>query len=173
MDTIITRGNNVFGAGQFPEKLIPKFICLLEQGKKLCIHGNGNNARRYVYIDDAAEAYDIVLHHGIAGQVYNISVTEDVSNLDVARSLLRIYRIPEQHWQDYIQFVEDRLYNDRRYATNTTKLRKLGWTPKVNFYEGLKLTVEWYRQHYASWWDSDITHVLVPHPTLPTFRQGN
>ena len=128
--------------GQGQESVIPA-LALPKDERPVAlkvIHGNGNNARRYVYIDDAAEAYDIVLHHGIAGQVYNISVTEDVSNLDVARSLLRIYRIPEQHWQDYIQFVEDRLYNDRRYATNTTKLRKLGWTPKVNFYEGLKLT---------------------------------
>jgi UDP-glucose 4,6-dehydratase len=96
MPCIITRGNNVFGSHQYPEKLIPKFINLLERNRPLCLHGDGSHRRSFIYVEDVARAFDTVLHKGIIGEIYNIGTEFEVSNLDVSRALLREYGLADK-----------------------------------------------------------------------------
>lgn len=165
--TIITRGNNVYGPRQYPEKLIPKFICLLSKNKPCCIHGNGNNKRSFIYVDDTVTAFDTILHKGSIGQIYNIGVTIEHSNLEVAKDLIKIFGLQDKE-SEYITYVENRLFNDFRYGMNSDKLRKLGWKQEVDWEEGLKKTVDWYmnnvlKEQDKPWWDG-YESALVPHP---------
>ncbi|KXS21925.1 dTDP-D-glucose 4,6-dehydratase [Gonapodya prolifera JEL478] len=160
--TVITRCNNVYGPHQYPEKVIPKFICMLMDGRKLTIHGNGQNRRRYIYATDVADAMINILHKGEVGEIYNIGPGQELSNLELARSLLRAFgRDPDD--VNNLEFVEDRAFNDSRYAIDSGKLRGLGWSPAVSFQEGIAKTIAWYRVHGLSWW-GDISSALTPHP---------
>src|SRR6056297_2154025 len=89
LPVIITRGNNVYGPHQYPEKLIPKFINLLLRGRRLTLHGNGLNTRNFLYVTDVARAYDVVLHFGETGKIYNIGGTHEMANLEVAKDVIR------------------------------------------------------------------------------------
>jgi len=166
LPTIITRGNNVYGPRQYPEKLIPKFICLLAKGKPCCIHGNGNNKRSFIYVQDTVDAFDIILHKGHIGQIYNIGTSSERSNLEVAKDLIKIFGLSDKE-KDYITFVENRLFNDFRYGMSSDKLRALGWKQQVDWVDGLKKTVEWYLKNVVnakrSWWEG-YESALVPHP---------
>ncbi|KAJ3274874.1 hypothetical protein HK104_003996 [Borealophlyctis nickersoniae] len=165
LPTIITRSNNVYGPYQFPEKIIPKFINLLNEGKKCCIHGDGSNTRRYIYATDVADAIDIVLHQGHVGETYNIGTTLELSNLQLAHRLIRLMGLPGQV-EDHLEFVPDRPFNDRRYAVDSQKLQKMGWSAKVEFDEGLKKTIAWYTQYGRYWWGNiESLRILAPHPT--------
>jgi len=176
LPTIITRGNNVYGPFQYPEKLIPKFVCLLLSNRPCCIHGEGNNFRNYVFVTDVAAAFDTILHKGTTGQVYNIGTSFEISNLQVAYDIIHIFTGDQYHsnkelteeqkkkLQKYITFVEDRKFNDFRYKINSEKLNALGWYPKVNWIEGLEKTVEWYRHHRYSWGEAALATALEPHP---------
>jgi len=164
LPTIITRGNNVFGEHQFPEKIIPKFICSLEKGKPLYIHGDGSHTRNYVYVGDVVSAFDIILHKGIIGEIYNIGGECELSNLQVADKLLEYYgKIGRK--SELVQFVQDRPFNDKRYGINSDKLNKLGWTPVVSFDSGLAKTVHWYRWSLSVGYWPSIDVVLVAHPS--------
>lgn len=158
---IITRGNNVYGPKQYPEKLIPKFITLLNRGLSCPIHGEGLEKRSFIYVDDVVEAFDVILHKGIVGEIYNIGTKEEITNIGVTRELLKFYNFNEF---DKIYFVQNRCFNDQRYTLNTDKLNKLGWSPKINFKEGLKKTIEWYTKNKNHW--DNIEQALVPHPRL-------
>lgn len=167
LPTIITRGNNVYGPKQFPEKLIPKFICLLAKKKPVPIHGSGENRRNFIYISDVVSAFDTILHKGTIGQIYNIGTDTEVSNLKVAESLLKIFGLEESK-EGLIQFVDNRPFNDFRYLVNFDKLSQLGWSPKVQWEEGLQKTVDWYLEilnQNQKWWE-DIDKVLVAHPRM-------
>ncbi|KAJ3336293.1 hypothetical protein HDU93_003126 [Gonapodya sp. JEL0774] len=126
--TVITRCNNVFGPHQYPEKVIPKFICLLVRGRNLTIHGNGQNRRRYIYATDVADAMITILHKGEIGEIYNIGPGQELSNLELARSLLQEFNLDPSD-PTRLEFVEDRAFNDSRYAIDAGKLRTLGWKP--------------------------------------------
>merc|ERR1719453_1933089 len=89
LPVIITRGNNVFGPHQYPEKVIPKFVRRLVQGKPCCIHGDGSNSRHFIYVGDVAAAFDTILHSGVDGEVYNIGCDDELTNLEVAERLVR------------------------------------------------------------------------------------
>lgn len=165
---IITRGNNVYGPRQYPEKVIPKFICLLAQNKPCTIHGNGLNKRSFIYVDDVANAFDKILHYGQIGEVYNIGTDFEKSTLDLAKDLLEL--IPSYFpidTKDKLIFVEDRPYNDFRYSMNYDKLKNLGWTQKVDWQTGLRLTIEWYKNNVIAspneYWERWTT-ALHPHP---------
>jgi UDP-glucose 4,6-dehydratase len=160
---LITRGNNVYGPHQFPEKLIPKFTNQLMRGKKLTLHGDGTNTRNFLYVIDVANAFDTILHNGIPGQVYNIGGDNEISNLDVARALLKLFGLEDKE-DEWITFVPDRKFNDLRYTINSTKLHKLGWTEKMPWDEGLKTTVEWYKQYTDRY--GNIEQALVAHPRM-------
>lgn len=152
---IITRSNNVYGPHQYPEKVIPKFIALLERNRKCCIHGDGSVSRNFLYVSDVAEAFDVILHHGQAGETYNIGTDFEISVIKLARYLISSLKgaTSEKEINRYLEFVEDRPYNDLRYRMDSSKLRQLGWMPKVSWEEGMNRTTSWYQsgQNFDSW----------------------
>lgn len=162
---IITRGNNVYGRHQFPEKLIPKFVTLLSRGKSCPLHGDGSNRRSFLHVDDVAKAFDIVLRRGELGKVYNIGAKEEFTNLKVLEMLLEIFNINDR--ESYITFVRDRAFNDFRYHIDTSSLEELGWKQEIDFKVGLKDTVDWYLRHPTWWEPASLTTALQAHPTAP------
>lgn len=161
LPVITTRGNNVYGPNQFPEKLIPKFVLLAMKGKSLPIHGDGSNVRSYLYCEDVAEAFELILHRGEVGHVYNIGTKKERRVIDVAREICAIFGAdPEQK----IKFVENRPFNDQRYFLDDQKLKKLGWCERTSWEEGLRKTMEWYVAN-PDWW-GDVSGALIPHPRM-------
>ncbi|KAK5663944.1 hypothetical protein OQA88_156 [Cercophora sp. LCS_1] len=165
LPAIIVRSNNVYGPHQYPEKIIPKFTCLLARNQPMVLHGDGSPTRRYLYAGDAADAFDTILHRGQLGQIYNVGSFDEISNLTLCSKLLKEMGISDDDAARYIKYTHDRPFNDHRYAVDGTKLRNLGWEQKTNFAEGLKTTVEWYKRFGERWW-GDITKVLCPFPVV-------
>lgn len=165
LPVIIVRSNNVYGPHQFPEKVIPKFSCLLTGGLPLILHGNGRNTRRYLYAGDSADAFDTILHRGKMGEIYNVDSSDEVSNRELAHKLLDLFQVPEHKHSEHIQTTRDRPFNDKRYAVNGDKLRGLGWVQQTQFEQGIQTTVDWYRKFGATWW-GDISNVLTPFPIV-------
>ncbi|KAL2525378.1 Trifunctional UDP-glucose 4 [Abeliophyllum distichum] len=161
LPTITTRGNNVYGPNQYPEKLIPKLILLAMRGEHLPIHGDGSNVRSYLHCDDVAEAFDVILHKGVIGHVYNIGTKKERSVLDVAADVCKLIGLNPD---DVIEFVQDRPFNDQRYFLDDQKLKRLGWEEKTSWNEGLKTTMEWYIKN-PDWW-GDVSAALHPHPKV-------
>lgn len=157
LPTIITRGNNVFGPHQYPEKLIPKFINMLSRNMDLPIHGSGEESRNFIYIDDVVSAFEYILHTGKIGEIYNIGTDYQISNNEVADKLIHIFGDKNKKYH-----VENRCFNDKRYLIDNSKLKQLGWDVRVSFDEGLSKTVEWYNKNIDHW--GDLSKVLVPHP---------
>ncbi|KJE96387.1 NAD dependent epimerase/dehydratase [Capsaspora owczarzaki ATCC 30864] len=174
MPIIITRSNNVYGPGQFPEKVVPKFILRLLRGEKCCLHGDGSALRTYLHVDDVCAAFDVVLHRGHGGEIYNFGSDDELSIRDLAKTLVRQIR-PDCDCDEWIEQVDDRLVNDRRYSISSAKLAALGWVPRVGFLAGLQSTIDWYRQHilenHEPYW-SDFELALQPHPTLTSDSNG-
>lgn len=165
LPTIIVRSNNVYGPHQYPEKIIPKFASLLDRGKNLIIHGDGTNTRRYLFAGDAADAFDTILHRAAMSGIYNVGSKDEISNNDLALLMLQQFDLPAESRSEYIQYVKDRPFNDKRYAVDASKLRNLGWEQKTSFEKGLKLTVDWYRKFGKTWW-GDVESVLTPFPEV-------
>ncbi|KAH0943687.1 hypothetical protein HID58_003324 [Brassica napus] len=161
LPVITTRGNNVYGPNQFPEKLIPKFMLLAMNGKPLPIHGDGSNVRSYLYCEDVAEAFEVVLHKGEVNHVYNIGTTRERRVIDVANDISKLFGTDPD---STIQFVENRPFNDQRYFLDDQKLKKLGWSERTTWEEGLRKTMEWYTEN-PDWW-GDVTGALLPHPRM-------
>lgn len=160
---LITRGNNVYGPHQFPEKLIPKFTNQLMKGMKLTLHGDGSNTRNFLYVTDVARAFDIILHKGVPGQIYNVGGKNEVPNLQVAKDLLKMFGFDKDE-KEWITFVPDRKFNDLRYTINSQKLHDLGWKEEMTWEEGLKTTVEWYTKYTNRY--GNIDQALVAHPRI-------
>lgn len=161
LPVIITRGNNVYGPHQYPEKLIPKFINQLMRGRKVTLHGNGLNKRNFLFVEDVARAFEIILFRGKVGLVYNIGGTNERTNIEVAQELIKLSGYGDRV-SDMITFVEDRVFNDLRYHINSNRLLELGWTEQVAWEEGLKATFEWYRRFNYRY--GDIENALIAHP---------
>ena len=137
---IITRCSNNFGPNQFPEKLIPLMICKARQDSPLPVYGDGMNVRDWLYVEDHCTAVDIILQRGTPGEVYNIGGNNEWHNIDIVKLILKELNKPEA----LIEFVEDRLGHDRRYAIDSGKIKeKLGWEPSVPFESGLNQTIQW------------------------------
>jgi len=162
MPIVITRGNNVYGPHQYPEKLIPKFINQLMRGRKVTLHGTGANKRNFLFVEDVARAFEIVLFKGITGNIYNIGGSNERANIDVAKDLIGLMGYPTGKELDMVTFVEDRVFNDLRYHINSERLFELGWREQVSWEEGLSKTVDWYRKNAARF--GDIEAALVAHP---------
>lgn len=139
MPIIITRGNNVYGPNQYPEKIIPKFIQQLKQNKPVTIQGNGTCVRAFLHVYDTANAFIKILEKGVIGEIYNIGCDEgmEYSVLEVAKILIQKIK-PDVDYNDWITFIEDRPFNDKRYYINNEKLKNLGWKIRINFTEGLQ-----------------------------------
>ena len=144
---IITRSSNNFGPFQYPEKLIPLFMTHLLENKKVPVYGDGQQIRDWLYVVDNCEAIDYVLHHGQVGEIYNIGGSNERTNLEITRIILRELGLDES----YIEYVKDRPGHDRRYSINSTKLQKLGWQPRFEFEEAMEKTIQWYKDN-LSWW---------------------
>ncbi|KAI9223523.1 putative DTDP-glucose 4,6-dehydratase [Blastocladiella britannica] len=162
---IITRSNNVYGPGQYPEKVIPKFICQLLDGQKCTLHGSGAHERRYLHVADVCRALDLILERGKIGEIYNIGTDHELSNLALATDLVGRFHTLNADLSLHVEHVADRAANDRRYAIDSSKLRALGWSgPTVAWDTGIQETIEWYRQHRHDWW-GDLGEALRAHPT--------
>ena len=141
LPTLNTRCSNNYGPYQYPEKLIPFFISKLLKGEKVPVYGDGLNVRDWLYVYDHCEAIDVVLHYGKIGEVYNIGGHNEKTNLEITHLILNAMDKDESS----IQYVEDRLGHDRRYAISNDKITsELGWQPSVTFEEGIKITIDWY-----------------------------
>lgn len=143
MPIIITRGNNVYGPRQYPEKLIPKFILNMLSEEPCPIHGSGENIRNFIHCDDVARAFETILVKGKIGEVYNIGSSTEFSVNQIAEQLQRIIRPKKAQFKK----VQDRAFNDIRYAIDVSKLKELGWKPTISWEQGLKKTVEWYSKN--------------------------
>ena len=137
---IITRGNNVYGPNQYPEKVIPRFIQQLKKGEKVTIQGDGSCVRAFMHVFDAADAFMTILEKGVTGDIYNIGCDEGMEHsiIDVARMLIRDIRHTEEY-DDWITYIEDRPFNDKRYYISNQKLKELGWQLNVGFAEGIRM----------------------------------
>jgi len=139
MPIIITRGNNVYGPNQYPEKLIPRFIELLKNNKKVTIQGDGSNVRAFLHAIDVAKALELILEFGKIGEIYNIGSDEDkeYTVLEIAKILIKLIK-ETNDYNSYIEYIEDRPFNDKRYYISNEKVKNLGWIITKDFIEGLK-----------------------------------
>ncbi len=144
---LITRGSNTYGPNQYPEKFVPLFITNAIDDQLLPLYGDGRYRRDWLSVHDHCRAIEHVLRYGAPGNVYNIGGGNEQENITVAEMILKHLGKP----MELIRFVEDRPGHDRRYAVDWSRLRLLGWNPRVRFEEGLCATVDWYRTH-ESWW---------------------
>jgi dTDP-glucose 4,6-dehydratase len=143
---IITRGNNVYGPNQYPEKLIPRFITNLLQNKKCPIHGDGLSRRNFIYVDDVCRAVDIIMRKGKINEIYNIGSNDEYNVLEILEHLINLLGMEDKSIEEVSEKVEDRLFNDSRYCVNSTKLESLGWEQETNFIIGLVKTIDYYQQ---------------------------
>ena len=147
MPIIIVRSNNVFGPYQYPEKIIPRFITSVLNSRKLPLHGDGSNIRTYIYTEDFSSSLDIVFSKGKDGEIYNIGTDDEISNLKLAKLILRKMKKDES----CIDFVKDRPFNDKRYSVNAEKIKSLGWKQQHSFDKSLDKTIKWYTDN-KKWW---------------------
>ena len=148
LDTVITRCSNNYGQYQFPEKVMPLFITNIIEGKKVPLYGNGLNVRDWLHVDDHCRGIALALTKGRAGEVYNIGGGTELTNVELTHKILKAMGVGEE----FIQPVEDRKGHDLRYSVDISKINKeLGYSPQVNFEEGLEQTINWYKNN-ESWW---------------------
>lgn len=144
MPSTISRCSNNYGPYQFPEKLIPYFFRLIAENQPVPVYGDGRNVRDWLFVIDHCRALDLILEKGKSGEIYNIGGNNEKTNLEITKFLLEFLGKDES----LITFVDDRLAHDRRYAIDAGKIkRELGWSPSVNFEEGIERTFKWYQQH--------------------------
>ena len=148
VDVVITRCSNNYGTHHFPEKLIPLFITNLIEGRKVPVYGNGKNVRDWLHVDDHCRGIYAALMNGKSGEVYNIGGGRELTNNEITTLILDAMGADKSS----IEYVEDRKGHDLRYSVDWTKInRELGYEPQVKFEDGLKDTIQWYRDNEA-WW---------------------
>lgn len=139
----VTRSSNNYGPNQHPEKFIPLTITNATQNKPIPIYGDGRAVRDWLYVSDNCEAIDLVRRRGSKGDIYNVASGTELTNLEVARTILKLLRKPER----LLTFTNDRPGHDRRYSLNCAKINELGFKPATSFEEGLRKTIDWYTQN--------------------------
>jgi len=148
----ITRCSNNYGPYHFPEKLIPLTISRVLNNEKVPVYGSGKNIRDWLHVLDHCTAIDLVLHEGVNGEVYNVGGHNERTNLEVVKTIISALGKSEE----LIEFVEDRLGHDKRYAIDPTKLENLGWKPTYTFETGIIQTIQWYLDH-KEWWEQILS----------------
>jgi dTDP-glucose 4,6-dehydratase len=143
---VITRASNNYGPYQFPEKVIPLFVTNAVDRLPVPLYGDGRNVRDWLHVVDHCRGLDLLIERGVNGEVYNIGGGNEVANIDLTHRILALLDRPAA----LIAPVSDRPGHDRRYCLDTSKLRALGWSPEIGFDDGLRGTVDWYRQN--EWW---------------------
>src|SRR5690554_4578459 len=157
---VISNCSNNYGANQFPEKLIPLFIHNIKENKELPVYGEGVNVRDWLWVNDHAEAIEVVFNKGKLGETYNIGGNNEWKNIDLIKKLCQIMdeKLGRKAGssEKLITFVKDRQGHDMRYAIDATKLKNdLGWEPSIDFEEGLEKTVDWYLENET--WLKNVT----------------
>src|ERR1700722_4774237 len=143
MPVLITRCSNNYGPYQFPEKVIPLFVTLLMEGKKVPLYGDGMNIRDWLHVEDHCEAIWTVLTKGTPGEGYNVGGNNELTNRSITEIILREMG---KTWEESVKPVKDRPGHDRRYAIDAGKIkRELGWEPKHRFEQSIKSTVQGYK----------------------------
>jgi len=144
----ISNCSNNYGHYQFPEKLIPLFVTNLIEGKKVTVYGEGKNVRDWIHVDDHNAGVEAIIKRGKIGETYCLGGNGEMANIDITKKILELMGFGE----DKIEYVTDRKGHDLRYAIDFTKAkRELGWEPVIDFEEGLRETVEWYKKN-EEWW---------------------
>ncbi len=141
LPVVVARSSNNYGPGQDATKFIPVCITRLLAGKPIPLYGKGTNARDWVYVEDSAAAFETILRKGEIGQAYNVATSHELRNIDVVEKLLSL----TGNTSEMISYVRDRPGHDFRYALSTTKIKKLGWKPRVSFDEGLRRTLAFFK----------------------------
>jgi dTDP-glucose 4,6-dehydratase len=144
----ITRGSNTYGPNQYPEKFIPLFVTNMLDGQPLPLYGDGKQVRDWLYVEDHCAAIELVLREGAAGEIYNVGADNERYNIDVAELLFALTGAD----RSLLRRVDDRPGHDRRYSLDSSKLHAAGWKPQTDFEEGLRATVDWYREN-RTWWE--------------------
>jgi dTDP-glucose 4,6-dehydratase len=148
LDTSITRCSNNYGPFQFPEKVIPLFVTNLLQNLQIPIYGTGLNVRDWLHVNDHCRGIELVTKSGRAGEVYNIGGGRELTNNEITSLILEAMGADESS----IEYVKDRKGHDLRYSVDWTKInRELGYEPQIRFEDGLKETIQWYRDNEV-WW---------------------
>jgi dTDP-glucose 4,6-dehydratase len=148
LETVICRGSNNYGPYQYPEKLIPLMVLNALHGDKLPVYGDGLNVRNWLFVEDFGRGISHVLAHGAPGEVYNVGGPSECTNIEVVSEILA----QTGNDESLIEYITDRPGHDRRYSLGSEKVRSLGWEAQVDFAEGLKRTVDWYRDN-PWWWE--------------------
>ncbi len=152
LPVVISNCSNNYGSYQFPEKLIPLFINNIKNNKPLPVYGKGENVRDWLFVEDHASAIDLIFHRGKRGDTYNIGGFNEWKNIDLIKVLISVTdrllgREPGSS-DSLITYVKDRAGHDLRYAIDSSKLHKeLGWSPSLQFEEGIEKTVKWYLEN--------------------------
>jgi dTDP-glucose 4,6-dehydratase len=147
---IITRSNNVYGINQYPEKIIPKFICQMINGEKITIEGNGSSKRNFIHVNDISTAIETIILKGQIGETYNICAPDECEYdvMTIAKTIIELFGYESNDINNYLKFVEDRKFNDCRYYIDASKLKSLGWeSMHTNFNENVMQLIEWYKQN--------------------------
>ena len=145
---LITRGSNTYGPNQYPEKIVPLFITNLLDDRRVPVYGDGRQIRDWLYVEDHARAVLAVLELGEIGSVYNVGGGTPRTNIELTQ---RLVEGCSRSMERSVEYVTDRLGHDRRYALDASRVRALGWMPRVAFDDGIARTIAWYRENEA-WW---------------------
>ncbi len=154
LPVIITRSSNNYGPYQYPEKIIPRFITHLLEGKKVPLH-NPHPIRDWIHVQDNCEAIDFIMHYGQVGEVYNIGGGNEKSNFEITSLILNELGVNES----FIDHVSDRKGQDMRYSLNCQKIHRLGWKPRIPFDQGIQETIQWYKEN--KWWWRKINRIII------------
>src|SRR5881275_202323 len=140
-ETVICRGSNNYGPYQYPEKLIPLMVLNALHSDRLPVYGDGMQVRNWLYVEDFARGIGHALEHGVPGEAYNVGGPDECPNIEVVKGILEYTGAGDE----LIEYVTDRPGHDRRYSLGSEKVRALGWEAQVRFSDGLRRTVDWYR----------------------------
>jgi UDP-glucose 4,6-dehydratase len=162
---ISVRANNIYGIRQFPEKLIPRFALLGLLGLKFTVHGDGSHSRRFLAAQDFAEGLLLLVRKGEIGEIYNIGSDSEYTILQVLEMISARLGIEAS---TMTEFVNDRPFNDCRYAIDSSKLLALGWKPRTSFESHLSEVIEWYKQNMRRY-----RHLFDDSPPLASVSSGS
>ena len=144
LPVLMVRSNNIVGIRQYPEKIIPKFSMQAMCDRQMTLHGNGMNRRRYLAVEDFSEAIVVLIQKGKVGEIYNVGTQDEYSNLDIAKMICDAF---DKDTNKDICFVQDRPFNDSRYAVQFDKIAALGWRPTRHLPDEIPNITNWYRDH--------------------------
>jgi len=146
MPIVSVRANNIYGIRQYPEKIIPRFILLGLTGQNFTVHGDGGNSRRFLAAEDFSEALMLLINKGVDGEIYNVGSDTEYTNLEIVNLIASHLGIDPRA---RTEFVTDRPFNDSRYAIDSTKINRLGWSQTRPLEEHMDSVIQWYKENFS------------------------